>query len=594
MKKNKNGDDIIDINELKLSLSILESGQIVNKLKDVPEWDDFYVFRSTDLVYANKDQKEFYYQFKKRFKQNEFVNIKHQNNYAFVLFFELLDEYTIHNDIHLLQKQFNLLARICLQTKKYSDASLRALISKRNDFYAKQMLDPNRESQFYPLDSFDSNFYKLGRKYKDILNLSKQESAWLNKFDFTSNVFNSIEGCKIAVMKQYTLTLKLLNQILNKDGKSINKEIIRCRVENKNKQRFYNENVWVLHEKNRYYNSLEKDLYYGIFKRVENSVRADYGIKRKITDTLSNSSEITEKLINISGLVDKIILENEDQITKPDKETQIKLNETNVNRWKAEFNAIKDSFNPSDISKFIEEIDFLESVNEKNPNIKNILYETAKFIAKYNPTQALIYYAKYIIYDLKSKNNDYKQLPQAIQKSLFKSADQLNEFEKIIRELLTKRNLERAIDELSLFYIPKRKKIIIDAKEVKEVETKHSGTLELLNNILADEGDLVRNTTTATETEIGHEDNKKQHNNKFQVALSNLQVEVIERIASNSYQLSIKEVEELALENNLFKNQLIDSINEAFAEILDGEVLIEEDDEFYVMEKSFYEDILGE
>ena len=46
------------------------------------------------------------------------------------------------------------------------------------------------------------------------------------------------------------------------------------------------------------------------------------------------------------------------------------------------------------------------------------------------------------------------------------------------------------------------------------------------------------------------------------------------------------EVDKFASANGMFKNQLIDSINEACEEFLDGEALIEEEDENYRIEES--------
>ena len=53
----------------------------------------------------------------------------------------------------------------------------------------------------------------------------------------------------------------------------------------------------------------------------------------------------------------------------------------------------------------------------------------------------------------------------------------------------------------------------------------------------------------------------------------------------------IPSVKYIAVENGMFKNQLIDSINEACQELLDGEALIEEDNENYIIEESYYNEI---
>ena len=70
---------------------------------------------------------------------------------------------------------------------------------------------------------------KLGSKYKTRLNLSEDEITWLNTFDCFRNAFNSIEGCEIAIVKLFLLTVKSLNKRLKKEESSLEQEIIRIR-----------------------------------------------------------------------------------------------------------------------------------------------------------------------------------------------------------------------------------------------------------------------------------------------------------------------------------------------------------------------------
>jgi hypothetical protein len=63
------------------------------------------------------------------------------------------------------------------------------------------------------------------------------------------------------------------------------------------------------------------------------------------------------------------------------------------------------------------------------------------------------------------------------------------------------------------------------------------------------------------------------------------------KIVNNSFLIHQDEVDKFALNNGLFKNQLVDSINELCEEYLGGEVLIEEDKENYIIEESYYREI---
>lgn len=96
-------------------------------------------------------------------------------------------------------------------------------------------------------------------------------------------------------------------------------------------------------------------------------------------------------------------------------------------------------------------------------------------------------YIYYLYHDLKSATFDNKKLTKTIQKSLFKTNEQLHNFEIIIGELIKDKNLEKALRDVSKIYTVKRKKIQLNADLIKEVQQQHSGTVELLNEFLQDE-----------------------------------------------------------------------------------------------------------
>ena len=271
----------------------------------------------------------------------------------------------------------------------------------------------------------------------------------------------------------------------------------------------------------------------------------------------------------------------------------------NVNRWKLDYKKLTDLFQKNEMNHFIDGIINLEVTNEKNPNIENIFYESSKFIAKYDKVQALKYYAKYIYYDLKSKNFDNQQLTTTIQKSLFTTNEQLIEFQAIIENLVQNKNIEEALIEISHIYIPKRKRIVLDKLEIKEVEKKHIGTVELLNEILVNETDEfevnpIQIDNSNEELEVSF--SIKTKNNlifKSNIDLNEVQEQLVLKIAKSSFTIPQNDVEKFALDNGFFKNQLIDSINEICSGILDGEALIEEEEDNYIIEESYSLEILN-
>jgi hypothetical protein len=206
--------------------------------------------------------------------------------------------------------------------------------------------------------------------------------------------------------------------------------------------------------------------------------------------------------------------------------------------------------------------------------------------------QSLSYYAKYIYYDLKSKSFDNRELTKTVQKSLFKTQEQLDDWKAIIAELIKTSDIQTALEKISKIYIPKRKKIYLDKSEIEEVEQKHEGTVELLNEYLHSE----KVETVTKIKSIPDADNEviiipSETNNSIfisEISIGKVQEELIKRIVTNSFKIYQDEVNKFANENQMFKNQLIDSINESCTEYLDGEALIEEDGDIYIMEESYF------
>jgi len=585
---------IIDVNTETLDLTIKHSAPKKEDSPEPPYWGHSYVYSYDELDYATKAQREFYFHFKEKVLSYEFVDIKGNTNYAFILYFDLLNEYENHQDIKLLENQFKVLGQICPKTKSYSLMSLQDLLRKRTDLYSVDKLinlqEPNYQFE-HGYSEYDPDAYKLGKQYKDKLGLNKQEVAWLNKFWNPSNVFISIEGACIATMKQYLLIIKSLGKKLKTQNTSVAKEVD-----------FFKEKIfeikevadsWGYYDKSYLRKRVESEIYLTIFKRVENSVRESFGHKRKVGSALYYDFK-GEFETRIGNHVDELVLKYQNDIEQPDLETQIELNARNVNRWKIDFNNLKSSFQKEDEIKFLDGIINLEETNQKNPNIENIFFDASKFISKFDKVQSLKYYAKYIYYDLKSKKFDNKELTKTIQKSLFKTGEQINDFKNIIAELIKTTDIQKALDEIEKIYIPKRKKIKLNKSVIKEVEQKYDGTVELLNGYLETENEGSNQTNPENEKNEISVVPTNTNNSIFisGISIGKIQEELIAKIVSNSFEIHQDKVDKFATENGLFKNQLIDSINEAFEEYLEGEALIEEDEENYVIEESYYKEIV--
>ncbi|OEK07345.1 hypothetical protein A8C32_18080 [Flavivirga aquatica] len=567
---------------------------------DIPYWSHVYVYSYNDLNYANKDQKKFYFKFKDHFLKGENIPIDGNTNYAFILYFDLLKEYEKHNDIQLLEQQFKQLGECCPKTKSYALDALRNLLRDKGDPESLEKaieLQDDRYQYEYGFSDYDPDAYKLGRLYKEKLDLNKQQVSWLNKFYNPSNVFLSIEGCCIATINYYLLILKELSKQLKKNHTTLAKEIKLLKEQVLLHYKEESQYQWGSYELGYYSSEIENNLYLNIFKKAENEVRNLFGHKRKISAEFPYQYAETAFEDKIGIALVQIMEEMKLQISSPDHQTQIELNAQNVNRWKTFFNQLKIKLIEGNQKEFILGITDLEKVNQKNPNIEHIFYEASKAIAKQNQIVALQYYAKYIYYDLKSKKIDNKPINKTLQKLLFKTDEQLSSFREIISQLILNKDIKLTLNQITKIYEPKRKKIVLDIQAIKKVEAKHSDTVELLNQYLINDETTsnieVYDTKNEKTTTIKEFDTKKDASIFIQaLVLSEMQKEVLFKIAKNDFSVSMGQIEILAMEKGMFKNQLIDSINDSCAEFLDGEALIEEEDNSYIIEESYYNELL--
>ncbi len=583
---------IIDVNSLKLDLSIEKNIVDSSEYQEPPFWGHYYVYSYDEIKHATKAQKQFYAYFKNEVNNGKYVDIRGITNYAFILYFDFLNEYQNHRDIKLLDEQFKLLGKICPKTRSYSLHSLQEELRKRSDSYSLDKLtdleEPNYQFESGYSD-YNSDLYKLGNQYKEKLGLNKQEIRWLNKFYNPTNVFLSIEGCCIATLLQFVTVLKELEKQLKKQETTLANEVTYFKEKIK---KIYSktDSDWGYYDTGYFGNQAESKIYLIMFKRVENSVRESFGHKRKVSGDFpyaekSLSEEFETKLGNS---LNTLIEELKSKVEQPNLETQIELNIQNVNRWRIKLNELKVTFKKEDIGQFVDGVIKLEEANQKNPNIENIFYHASKFISKYDKHQSLEYYAKYIYYDLKSKKFDNKELTKTVQKSLFKTEEQIKDFKEIIGGLIATKDIQSALEKISKIYITKRKRIQLDSSEIQEVEQKHEGTVELLNEYLSDEKE--KSKTKIDEIVIIP---PKVNNSVFvsEISMNQVQEELVKIIIDNSFKIHQDEVDIYATKNGMFKNQLIDSINEVCEEFLDGEALIEEDNDNYIVEESYYNEI---
>jgi|LakMenE18May11ns_1017448.scaffolds.fasta_scaffold9931580_2 hypothetical protein len=586
-------DSIIDITDQ--SYKINSNSNLKKYSIGVPYWAHRYIYTYSEINNASSEQKKFYAIFKNSFLNGENFDLEGNTNYAFILLFDLLIELDNHEDISKLENQLKILGKYYPKTKSYCEFFLIQKVKANGD---EDGISSLRVEDRYDYQNYntDYNYWKLGSKYKTKLKLNDEEVKLLNKLWYPSNNFCSIEYCCVEILKLYITVIDNLKTSYNREGTTIDAQflavsdiIARKHFKYKNGSQNYKYSI----------ETTTNEFYSHIFKYCENAVRKYYGHKRKInTDTYYTSEEVktefeTKIISKVSGLLPVLI----SNVSQPDETTDIELYSQNTNRWKTKFEELTKSYNEKP-KEFIDSIVALGKLNKKNPSIENIFFEASKFITKYDKESALSLYIHYLYHDLKSATFDNKQLTKTIQKSLFKTNEQLRDFEKIVSDLIKEKDLEKALNNVSKIYEVKRKKIQLDISSIKEVQQQHSGTVELLNEYLKDDFEDENNSIKSQE--INNEEIKIEITQKNQatyycafvnnLTFSQLHISTLELFSKSNFSIPQSELEIFAKSRGVFKNQLIESINETCYDFLD-DVLIEEEEDYYTINTNYFQRI---
>jgi TM2 domain-containing membrane protein YozV len=584
---NSNDDSVIDISDQSYTIPPISN---LKHNVDVPAWKHKYVYSYEEINRASSEQKKFYSIFKNSFLNNEYYDLEGNTNYAFILLFDLLNEYDNSKNIPKLENQLKTLGQYYPKTKSYGISFLRQKI--KNDNYSV-----STEDTVYPQNNYYEEYWKLGTKYKKKLTLNEEEVILLNNIYNPSNVFFNLEFCSLEIIKLYIALIAELGNNYKIEGTNLETEFSTIAKLLTDRHLNYSVGTELYHH---YLGLAIKEIHSNIFKHCENAVREFYSHKRKLDTRFyygtTNSETIfdTKIISKVTELLPLLI----SKVALPDEATEIELYSQNTNRWKIKFEELIANYNENS-NEFIDSIHSLALLNEKNPSIENIFFEASKFISKYDKESALTFYVSYLYCDLESATFNNKQLTKTIQKNLFNTNEQLHTFEKIISELIKDKDIDKALEGVSNVYKVKRKKIQLNTSSIKEVQQQHSETVELLNEYLKDE--FEDETNTIKSQEISNEEiqleiiqkNEKVHQSAFvsELSFTTIHAAALQLFAKSNFLVSQDEFEVFAKSKGVFINTLIESINDTCYEFLD-DILIEEEDDYYTIDTKNFNKIL--
>jgi hypothetical protein len=455
--------------------------------------------------------------------------------------------------------------------------------------------------------------------FTNIIELSLESKIILNRIVIPENNFNANEFCRFQILNLFqksiqSLKIQLINENIGIDHflRNIAVQLVQNILKIKANQASYKINV----EKYSIY------LIELIYIECENAVREKYfftKLAKSNKQTLSIASmSFLEK--NFTSKMKSIIQFHLDSIPECDNELEIYLNQMDSSRWRAKYNQIVRSFKNNPID-FQNEIIQLFENNKSNLDICTMMFEASVFVAKSDKNICLSLYSKYLELSYKQFNTNFKSLPHELEKYLFENKEQGKKFWKILFDLRMNSKLEQAINSILSFYAPVRKTISLDKNSIQEVKKAHLKTVSVLNEYLADDDTIeefiqVINPSTKAEQikQVNSENERKielknginlekvieksidesidkstifanksnftlaDSEYKFlsEITLNQNQIALLQLFESNNFTLSFNQVKEFAKSKKLFKNQLIESINDKCFDFIDDNLIEEE------------------
>jgi len=189
-------------NDSKSKKQIVDKASLDLKKSEIPipYWAHQYVYSIDALSNASIEQKKYYDHFKKLFLQNVFTHIEGNDNYTFILYYDLIREYYQHKDISILQQQFDNLEKYYPKTGNYTSLSIIDEFEKQSDYESAWKFLKRRE--YISVQTVWKYEQKLKRKLLDG-DLMVRLGGFSHLTDFGQNNIEAIKPFAEKYMQTY-------------------------------------------------------------------------------------------------------------------------------------------------------------------------------------------------------------------------------------------------------------------------------------------------------------------------------------------------------------------------------------------------------
>lgn len=213
------------------------------------------------------------------------------------------------------------------------------------------------------------------------------------------------------------------------------------------------------------------------------------------------------------------------------------------------------------------------------PAARKIFFQSHQFLVGKSREYSLKLYMHYLHVETGSEKFHHRVINKKNSAWLFKKQGQEESFNKIKERLLRTGKLDVALKKVEEIYIPPRKKINLNHSAILEAGSKQAHISELLGQWLSED-----------ETDKPDVGINAQNNLSLPGETMANDRELLELFEQNNYRLSADEADRFARNRGVFRDQLIEAINEEHYDLLD-DLLIECEADEYILNKEYYQQI---
>ena len=261
------------------------------------------------------------------------------------------------------------------------------------------------------------------------------------------------------------------------------------------------------------------------------------------------------------------------EVVKPIADDDEDFYSDNSDAWEVSYHQLQATFNPKEAESFYDKACQLAKRNKRVMVIRKIYFDSYLLLVEIDREYALRFYLHYL--DV-STSIQHRKITRKNAKKLFRKPGENERFDAICADLLLHKDLPNVLEQFDRMQISQRKKISLSVQAIQAAAEKQSKVAGVLTEWLADEEmpvahEAVKNVPEETPVATPAESSKEA---------------LIRLFIANAYRINKEEVDIFARSRGLFTGGLIEGINDEHFETLD-DVLIEEDEEYYILNEAY-------